>query len=224
MEQDPLGDKAMTRYFALLLPVVVCLSGCSRNQVAWEQSAREEKAVKAIEALGGRVTRDETLPGRPVVEVDLIETNAQDSDLKILKELKGLQHLYLSDTPITDAGLKDLKELKELQTLFLDGTKITDAGLKELKELKELKGLKTLFLWETQITDAGLKELKGLGLQKLYLIGNLNITDAGLAELKELKGLRGLWLDSPRITEAGLKDLQQALPKTHIEWSYKPER
>ena len=80
----------MTRHLALLLPVVVCFSGCSQNQVA-----REEKAVKSIEALGGKVKRDETIPGRPVVEVNLGYTKVTDSDLKVLKELKGLQELNL---------------------------------------------------------------------------------------------------------------------------------
>jgi len=179
----------MTRYFALLLPVVACLSGCSRNQVAWEQSAQEEKAVKAIEALGGKVTRDEKLPGRPVVEVDLGKTEVTDAGLKDLKEFKGLQTLNLHFTKITDAGLKDLKELKGLQILNLFFTKITDVGLKDLKELKDL--------------------------QRLYLSGT-PITDAGLKDLKELKDLRVLFFAGTKISSAGLKDLQQALPKTSI--------
>jgi len=107
----------MTRHIALLLPVIACLSVCSQNEAAREQPAqeqpvREEKAVKAIEALGGRVERDETLPGRPVVSVDLDGTKVTDSDLKVLRELKDLQTLDLSRTQITDAGLKELKELK----------------------------------------------------------------------------------------------------------------
>ena len=179
----------MTRYFALLLPVVACLSGCSRNQVAWEQSAQEEKAVKAIEALGGKVTRDEKLPGRPVVQVNLGGTKITDAGLKELKELKGLRALNLTSTQITDAGLKDLKELRGLRFLALDRTQITDAGLKDLKELKDLQ---TLYLYENQITDAG------------------------LMDLKELKGLKFLCLAGTKISSAGLKDLKQALPKTFI--------
>ncbi len=147
----------MTRHIALLLPLVVCLSGCSQNQVAWGQSAREEKAVKAIEALGGRVTRDEKLPGRPVVGVHLDGTTVTDADLKNLKELKGLGSLGLADTQITDSGLKDLKELKDLWRLDLTSTQITDAGL---KDRKELKGLKSLCLAGTKISDAGLKDLR----------------------------------------------------------------
>ena len=119
----------MTRHFALLLPVVVCL--CASCQ---SPAAREEKAVQAIEALGGDVVRDETPPGRPVVEVILARTQVTDSDLKDLQELKDLQKLQLFETDITDAGLKDLKELKGLQALNLSSTEITDAGLKELRE------------------------------------------------------------------------------------------
>ena len=225
-------------------------SGSSRSRAAGAQStrkqpAREEKVVKTIEALGGRMGRAETLPGRPVTGVDLSGTRITDAGLKDLKELKGLRVLSLAGTRITDAGLKDLKELKGLRVLSLEGTLIGDAGLKDLKELKklalvslagtritdaglkDLKGLKAVILDlgdNARITDVGLKELKELGLQKLYLIGNNNITDAGLKELKELKGLRGLWLSSPRITDAGLKELRKALPKTHIEWKRREEK
>ena len=124
----------MTRHIVLLLPLVVCLSGCSQNQVARDQSAGEDKAVQSIEAVGGRVARDEKLPGRPVVAVDLGDTNVTDSDLKDLKELKGLQDLDLGFTQITDAGLKNLKELKGLQSLDLRDAQITDAGMKDLKQ------------------------------------------------------------------------------------------
>ena len=74
--------------------------------------ADEATAVKMIEKLGGTVTRDNRIAGKPVVDVDL----------------RG--------TKVTDAGLKELKEFKDLQTLNLAATKVTDAGLEELKELK----------------------------------------------------------------------------------------
>jgi hypothetical protein len=179
----------MKRYFTLLLPVVVCLSGCSRNQVAREQPAQEEKAVKAIEALGGMVIRDERLPGRPIVEVDLGGTGVKDADLQHLKGFKSLQTLILYNNQLTDAGLKDLKEFKGLRDLRVGGNQITDAGL---KDLKEFKGLVWLGLGDTLITDAGLKDLKGL------------------------KNLETLNLVNTEVTEAGLKDLKQALPKTEI--------
>src|SRR5262245_58695846 len=96
--------------------------------------ADEATAVKAIEKLRGRVTRDDQRTGKPVVDVDLTLAWITDVDLKQLKELKHLQSLELGFTEITDKGLKELKHLKCLQTLDLTGTRITDVGLKELKE------------------------------------------------------------------------------------------
>ncbi len=93
------------RVIALLLSLAVCLAGCDQKQ-----ADPEEKVVNAILKLGGTVERDEKLPGRPVVEVHLEGPKVTDSDLKNLKELKGLQELWLSYTQITDAGLKDLKQ------------------------------------------------------------------------------------------------------------------
>src|SRR5215510_11853533 len=81
--------------------------------------ADEAAAVKAIEKLGGKVTRDDKLPGKPVVAVDLGSTTVTDAGLKELKELKTLQSLSLSRTKVTDAGLKELKEIESLQSLNL---------------------------------------------------------------------------------------------------------
>jgi len=102
--------------------------------------ADEAAAVKAIEKLGGKVTRDDKQPGKPAVSVDLDLTKVTDADLKELKELKSLQGLRLGDTKVTDAGLKELKEVKSLQWLELGGLQVTDAGVKELKAA--LPGLK----------------------------------------------------------------------------------
>ena len=95
----------MMRQIALLLSLAVSVAAFGQ-----EPADQEEKAVNAILKLGGKVTRDEKLPGRPVVGVDLRDTNIADADLKELKELKSLQKLVLSGTQITDAGLKDLKQ------------------------------------------------------------------------------------------------------------------
>src|SRR5262245_37392912 len=95
--------------------------------------ADEAAAVKMIQKLGGQVVRDDKLPGKPVVDVDLDTTKVTDAGLRELKELKSLQLLNLSGTKVTDAGLKELKELKSLRSLYLRHTKVTDAGVKELQ-------------------------------------------------------------------------------------------
>src|SRR5438132_67643 len=132
--------------------LLACLSGAAR--------ADEASAVKAVENLGGKVTRDDKLPGKPVIGVNF---NANpgvvtDAVLKELKDLKQLTRLSLGGNLLTDAGLKEMAHLKQLTSLHLGerSTGVTDAGLKGLKHLKQLTYLD---LWQTSVTDAGLKEL-----------------------------------------------------------------
>jgi internalin A len=132
-------------------------AGLTLLVLAMTGRADEAGVIKAVEALGGKVTVDDKQPGKPVVGVNLDESKVTDNDLKQLKEFKKLQTLSLDSTKITDAGLKELKEITSLQALSLNGTKVTDNGLKELKELKNLKSLAVA---GTAVTDAGVKELK----------------------------------------------------------------
>src|SRR5437762_8904983 len=81
--------------------LLACLSGAAR--------ADEASAVKAVENLGGKVTRDDKLPGKPVIGVHLHEIGVTDAALKELADLKQLTWLSLTVTRVTDAGLKELK-------------------------------------------------------------------------------------------------------------------
>src|SRR5437588_378616 len=126
--------------------LLACLSGAAR--------ADEASAVKAVEKLGGKITRDDKLPGKPVIGVNLGHPKVTDADLKELKNLKQLTSLNLGGTKVTDAGLKELKDLKQLTTLFLFATPVTNAGLKELKDLTSLN------LAETRVTADGVADLQ----------------------------------------------------------------
>ena len=101
-----------------------------RRQRAAEapQTNAEATAVNAIEKLGGRITRNGKLPGKPVIEVDLRSTKVTDAALKHLAELKNLQTLDLRGTQVTDAGLQDLAAFKNLTSLDLFATGVTQAG------------------------------------------------------------------------------------------------
>ena len=112
--------------------MLACLSGAAR--------ADEASAVKAVENLGGKVTRDDKLPGKPVIGVHLHEIGVTDAALKELADLKQLTWLSLAGTRVTDAGLKELKDLKQLTRLNLADTKVTDDGVAELQ--KALPGCK----------------------------------------------------------------------------------
>jgi hypothetical protein len=136
---------------ALLLALAPWTAVCIRADEA------EDKAVKAIKKLGGRITRDEKAKGKPIVRVFLVGPKVTDAGLKHLAGLMWLTVLDLTDTKVTDAGLKHLAGLKQLRELDLQDTKVTDAGLKHLAGLKKLK---TLDLFGTQVTSKGKADLE----------------------------------------------------------------
>jgi Leucine-rich repeat (LRR) protein len=162
-------------------------------------------AVAAIKKLGGQVTFDEKNPGKPVIGVDLSETEVTDAGLVHLNGLTNLQTLGLSNTEVTGDGLIHLKEVTGLQELYLYGTQVTDAGLEHLKGLTSLQGLN---LGDTTVTDVGLVHLKGLtSLQGLNLAGT-KVSDVGLEHLKRLTSLQLLNLSNTKVTDAGLVHLK----------------
>ncbi len=97
-----------------LMIAVVGLAPCVT--VADDNSA-ESKAIAKLELLGGNVTRDDSLLGRPVIGV-----NVTDEGLKELKELKNLNQLFVDSSLITNAGLMELQELEKLTHLFAKTT------------------------------------------------------------------------------------------------------
>lgn len=198
----------MNRMWAGLLVVLIASSG------VWADDA-EDKALKFVEKFDGRVTRDEKVPGKPVVTVSLNFAKLTDADLKELAAFKSLKTLRLvSVQTLTDAGLKELAALTTLTELDLTRTKVTDAGLKELAPLKNLS---VLWLGETQVTDAGMKDLAALTSLTRLQLDRTKLTDRGLKELSALKNLTSLGvIGNTEVTEAGKKEFRTALPKCKI--------
>ena len=65
--------------------------------LAADDSLDESKAIEKIEVLGGKVTRDETLPSHPVVSISLQSSDRlNDNYLHLLKRFDQLNTLDLS--------------------------------------------------------------------------------------------------------------------------------
>jgi Leucine-rich repeat (LRR) protein len=227
-----LTPKRRWAQFSLATMFVVVTVLCVSLSVVVNRANRQQDAVAAIEALGGRVEYaepdQETSAAFPrqflrrwlprdyfdeVREVDLNGTQVTDAGLAHLQGLTALQELYLRGTQVTDAGLAHLRGLTGLLSLNLNDTQVTDAGL---AHLQGLSGLGTLSLSGTQVTDAGLAHLQGLtGLQELSL-RLTQVTDAGLEHLQGLTGLEILILNGTQVTDAGLGQFRQALPNCAI--------
>ena len=94
---------------AMLAVVVLC--GPTR--------ADEAASVRMVEKLGGKVTRDDKQPDKPVIGVSLAGTTVTDAGLKELKELKGLKSLSLVGTRVTEEEVTGLqKALPDCRILF----------------------------------------------------------------------------------------------------------
>lgn len=76
--------------FRLLAAVVLLGSAVAFATPARADDA-EDKAVAFVVKLGGKITRDDKKPGKPVVEVNLSDTKLADADLKELAALKRHQ-------------------------------------------------------------------------------------------------------------------------------------
>src|SRR5262245_3494048 len=140
-------------WFPLAVPLLLAMMP--------QAGADESDDIKELQKLGAQFTRDENMPGRPVVEVAWNTRQATNDGLKTLVALKGVAQvriLNLNGAGITDGALAHLKKLDRLEELNLGNTAITDAGLEHLRQLRSLR---TLFLGRgLKVTNQGVAELR----------------------------------------------------------------
>ena len=97
----------------------------------------ESATIQKIELLGGKVARNDKLPGRPVIGVDLESSRRfTNGHLHLLNAFGHLTKLNLRNTRITDEGAIEIGKLTNLTVLSVAETTITDEGLKEIGQLK----------------------------------------------------------------------------------------
>src|SRR5262249_4533586 len=115
-----------------------------------------QRAIAAIEQLGGSTYRDEHVRGRPETDV-VFYRPIMDENLDLCKAFPSLRSLTVAQGTITNAGLTRLAALNPLQRLYIRRSPITDAGLKDLERLPHLYVIE---LGDTEVTDAGAAKLK----------------------------------------------------------------
>lgn len=182
---------------------------------------QQSQLVARIEALGGEVTFDETVPPaawllrrlgddyfRTVRGVSLRSCGATDPLLAEMAELESLavslELLDLCDSQITDAGLPHIAAFRRLKALDIGFNPITNGGLQRLAPLDELL---YLGLDVTEVTDDGLAALgKFPQLYRISLYSD-DITDRGAKSLATLPSLGELDLADTQLTDAGLAEL-----------------
>ena len=205
----------------------------------WLGEAKGDVTIPADMAVRLNITKNAWQAGKPFegLKSDDIQMlsftqykDADDSILKDLPQLAGLEVLGLSGTKITGSGLKYLTQLEKLKWLGLVVRYIGDdeiAPLADLTALESLnvrntpisnyglahigkiKTLRHLDVCGTSVDDDGLKHIKNLtSLRRLHFFRN-NITDEGLKHLAGLTKMERLYLQNTQISDAGLVYLKR---------------
>lgn len=136
----------------LCVSALLVFFGCGSSAPA----VSDVETVAAIQALGGLVERDTSLPGQPVVKVDLHASAVTDVDLERIGTLRELRALDLRLTHVGDAGVAHLKGLTALRSINLFRTQLTDAGLEHLAKLPTLE---VLLVGKSKVTEEGTKAI-----------------------------------------------------------------
>jgi Leucine Rich repeat len=168
------------RLRTLLICVLVLSVPLSWFGVRLEKARKQRNAIDLLEDKGCifvyQYPRVKEI--RVPIQVLAAYSRVTDSDLKHLRDLTEITHIYLNETAITDAGLQHLEGLTQLRELSLEHTDITDDGLKHLPGLTSLRVLR---LGYTPITDVGLNQLEELTNLRCLDVGG-KVTPSGVAE------------------------------------------
>jgi serine/threonine protein kinase len=125
----------------------------------------------------------------PVTDLDLSNTQFDDSAIPILARMTGLRCLNLEGTRINDKSLEGLAPLVNLERLDLDQLDtITDKGLDTI--IKQWPNITYLNLAKTSVKEPGL-----LRLQELHNLRGLELAELKLTDsvMKTLIGLDNIW-------------------------------
>lgn len=179
--------------------------GVAIAALCWYHS--EERAIRAIAALGGEATR---YHGGDVTWVHLSDAKDADAAIALVHAFRNLDHLDLSNSNVTDAGLAKLNGNPSLTYLQLSNTAITDVGLSSLTRLPHLLRLD---LDGTKVTDTGIGNLQYFDCLRVVILDHTAITDGALEHL-HIPCLGHLSVKDTKITEAAARAYEQRVRST----------
>lgn len=206
--------------------------------------AAEEQARAIVKQLDGKFEEELSLPGQPIVKLNLDGKKVSDEGLAILcLGTPQLKSLSLQGSALTAAGLIHVAKLAHLEDLTLGDATVSENDLAPLVESKSLKRL-SCFLQRQKVTGNTVNRLKHLeeltisksgaddstaqqlatmeNLRVLNLGGSQNLTDAGVAHFKSLTKLERLNLyNVQKLTDKSLDELKvlKNLKHIHIDYS-----
>ncbi len=199
---------------ATLFGGILCFSfGCCSNS----SETLEGSSVRIVRSNGGRCYRAQSyadfpeppwlrnvlrsVPGNPVVEVDLQNTLGKTNDKTIadLSPLRQLCCLRLGNTDVGDEGILSLAAFPELVDVGLNHTKVTNLGIERLAKFAKLTHLSLI---HTEVTDAGLPPLVSISSLIAVDLSHTRVGDSGLSILSAMRDLNELELRGTNISDA----------------------
>lgn len=150
-----------------------------------------------------------------------VPSRIDNYSLRYLAQCRSLEHV-VTPRSIDDSGLASLStlpNLKRLDVMADTSSPITDAGLAHVTSIRTLESL--MIGGGKGLTDTGLEHLSALSeLRNLYFMcGSPGISNSGMAALAKLKKLTELdvkILQSDRVTVAGLTQLNALTSLTQL--------
>ncbi|MGH7191943.1 MAG: hypothetical protein ACREJM_00235, partial [Candidatus Saccharimonadales bacterium] len=130
LQEVPFGQVMVSQ--AAITDFCKAMPRCKVAIAYWAEDIATCKA--SFQNLGGRIEVDASLPGEPVIALDLSGLPIGDDVLKRLPGLIRLRDLNLAGAKITDASVDRLLRLTRLRKLDLSGCALTDAGMNELRK------------------------------------------------------------------------------------------
>jgi hypothetical protein len=143
----------VVRFVAAIVLLVIPVPGPAQEKAARQL---QQRAVAAIEQLGGSVDRWEPTPGKPVTDV-VFHRPVRDEHLPLAGAFPTLRSVAVCQGQVTDAGMARLAALPGLEVLTVEHSPVTDAGLVHLGRMPRLRFVR---LVDTAVTDAGVARLK----------------------------------------------------------------
>lgn len=204
---------------ALAVVLLACQAEVSGDSDALGKSGGkgEDPAEAALKPLNGKVKRDPSRPGNPVVEVTVYKQDVADADLKELARFDQLRKLDVRGRGYTGTGFAALAglPLEELQTSWA----VDDEGLKDVAKLKSLR---VLVLHAGKLTDAGLPALVALeNLEELTVSSNFEVKDVGTGKaLAGMKKLRKLDVNNSRVGDGAMAAAAAHNPELKVLYLY----
>ena len=132
-------------------------------------------------------------------DLGLPDLRVSDADLGHLARLTKLKRLYLSDARVTNAGLAPFASMRGMQAFTLRRTSVTS-----LEPIQNLAHLKHLNLVGSPIDDDVLRPAGAFQNLELLWLGQVRVTDLGLASISALPDLKVLAADRTLVGDAGL--------------------